>query len=63
MMNDSFPSGAVLVVGGSGGIGQAVATARNTGVAIGGQDCSIAADDAARTGEISAAMLADGGTR
>ncbi len=26
MMNDSFPSGAVLVVGGSGGIGQAVAT-------------------------------------
>lgn len=44
-------------------IPQAVWTARNTGVQIGGQDCSAFADDAARTGEFSAAMLADAGAR
>lgn len=44
-------------------IGQAVWTARSTGIAIGGQDCSISVDDAARTGEVSAAMLADVGAR
>lgn len=33
------------------------------GVQIGGQDCSAASDDSARTGEISAAMLADAGAR
>lgn len=32
-------------------------------VAIGAQDCSVAKDDAARTGEVSAAMLADAGAR
>jgi len=44
-------------------VAQAAWTARSTGIAIGGQDCSIAADDAARTGEVSAAMLADVGAR
>jgi triosephosphate isomerase (TIM) len=37
--------------------------AKGKGVAIGAQDCSIAADDAARTGEVSAAMLADAGAQ
>jgi triosephosphate isomerase (TIM) len=37
--------------------------AKGKNVVIGAQDCSIAADDAARTGEISAAMLADAGAR
>ncbi len=35
--------------------------ARATGVLIGAQDCSAIAEDSARTGEISAAMLADAG--
>jgi triosephosphate isomerase len=34
-----------------------------TGVQIGAQDCSPAADDSARTGEVNAAMLADVGAR
>ncbi len=34
-----------------------------TGIVIGAQDCSATADDSARTGEISAAMLADAGAR
>jgi triosephosphate isomerase len=42
---------------------QAIWGARNTGVAIGAQDCSPVAEDAARTGEVSAAMLADVGAR
>jgi triosephosphate isomerase len=41
----------------------AAATARGTGVIIGAQDCSAVAEDGARTGEISAAMLADAGAR
>lgn len=44
-------------------IGQAAWAAKGTGVLIGAQDCSPAADDAARTGDISAAMLADAGAR
>jgi len=44
-------------------LGQAVWHARDTGVLIGGQDCSAVLDDAARTGEISAAMLADTGAK
>lgn len=42
---------------------QALWGARGTGVAIGAQDCSAAAEDSARTGEISAAMLADVGAK
>ena len=42
---------------------QALWAARETGIIIGGQDCSATADDSARTGEISAAMLADAGAR
>jgi len=42
---------------------QALWAARGTGINIGGQDCSATADDAARTGEISAGMLADVGAR
>ncbi len=42
-------------------IPQALWAARGLGIAIGGQDCSPAAEDSARTGEISAAMLADVG--
>lgn len=41
----------------------AVWTARESAFAIGGQDCSATAEDAARTGEVSAAMLADAGAR
>lgn len=37
--------------------------ARGKAVAIGAQDCSAVAEDAARTGEVSAAMLADAGAR
>jgi triosephosphate isomerase (TIM) len=37
--------------------------ARETGVLIGAQDCSAIAADSARTGEVSAAMLADAGAR
>lgn len=42
-------------------IAPAAFQAKGKGVLIGAQDCSIASDDAARTGEISAAMLADAG--
>ncbi|MBY0564570.1 MAG: triose-phosphate isomerase [Hyphomonadaceae bacterium] len=41
----------------------AVEAAGGTGIAIGGQDCSPASDDGARTGEVSANMLADVGAR
>ena len=41
----------------------AAAQARGTSVQIGAQDCSAVAEDSARTGEISAAMLADAGAR
>ncbi|HYD87494.1 MAG TPA: triose-phosphate isomerase [Vitreimonas sp.] len=44
-------------------VGQAAWHARDTRVLIGAQDCSAFADDSARTGEISAAMLADAGAR
>lgn len=44
-------------------IPQALWAARGLGVAIGGQDCSATAEDAARTGEVSAAMLADVGAK
>ena len=44
-------------------VAQALRAARETGVAIGAQDCSPAAEDSARTGEVSAAMLADVGAR
>lgn len=44
-------------------VAQALGAARDTGVAIGAQDCSPAAEDGARTGEVSAAMLADVGAR
>lgn len=37
--------------------------ARGKPVAIGAQDCSAAQEDAARTGEVSASMLADAGAR
>lgn len=39
----------------------ALARAQGSALVIGAQDCSPVADDAARTGEISAAMLADSG--
>lgn len=42
---------------------QAVYGARGTGVLIGAQDCSPNGADAARTGEVSAAMLADVGAK
>lgn len=41
----------------------AVAAALGKGLAIGAQDCSPAIEDAARTGEVSAAMIADVGAR
>ena len=44
-------------------VAAAVAAAGTTGLAIGGQDCSSVSADAARTGEVSAAMLADQGAR
>lgn len=44
-------------------VAAAFAAARGTEIAVGGQDCSAVADDGARTGEVSAAMLADCGAR
>ncbi len=44
-------------------IAAAVAAARGSEIAVGGQDCSAVAEDSARTGEVSAAMLADAGAR
>ena len=44
-------------------IQSAAAQARGTSVQVGAQDCSAVADDSARTGEVSAAMLADAGAR
>lgn len=44
-------------------VADAVDAAKNTGMAIGAQDCSASADDAARTGEVSASMIADLGAR
>ncbi|HYD72281.1 MAG TPA: triose-phosphate isomerase [Candidatus Binatia bacterium] len=41
----------------------AMAQARGTNIQVGAQDCSAVADDSARTGEVSAAMLADAGAR
>ncbi len=41
----------------------AAAAARGKNVIIGAQDCSAVAEDSARTGEVSAAMLADAGAR
>ncbi len=42
---------------------QALWAARDIGVAIGAQDCSAVAEDAARTGEVSAAMIASVGAK
>jgi triosephosphate isomerase len=39
----------------------AAAAARGTGLLVGAQDCSAIIEDSARTGEVSAAMLADAG--
>lgn len=39
------------------------AAAQAGGILIGGQDCSAVREDSARTGEVSAAMLADAGAR
>lgn len=44
-------------------IAAAVEAARGAALAIGGQDCSSVGADAARTGEVNAAMLADQGAR
>jgi triosephosphate isomerase (TIM) len=44
-------------------VAAAAIQARGTGLLIGAQDCSASGEDAARTGEISAAMLADCGAR
>lgn len=44
-------------------IAAALAAAKGTGVLIGAQDCSEVGPDAARTGEVSATMLADAGAR
>ena len=44
-------------------IAAALAAAKGTGVLMGAQDCSEVGADAARTGEVSAAMLADAGAR
>lgn len=44
-------------------IAAACAAAAGTRIIVGGQDCSAFAEDSARTGEISAAMLADAGAR
>lgn len=44
-------------------IQNAVWTARDTSILIGAQDCSVVAADAARTGEVSAGMLADVGAK
>lgn len=42
---------------------EASQTADRTAILVGAQDCSPAGDDAARTGEISAAMLAEAGAK
>lgn len=42
-------------------VAAAAEAAKNTGVAIGAQDCSAFGEDSARTGEVNAAMLADVG--
>lgn len=44
-------------------VGEAAALARATSVRIGGQDCCAVGEDAARTGDVSAAMLADAGAQ
>lgn len=44
-------------------VAAAAAQARGTGLLIGAQDCSASGEDSARTGDISAAMLADCGAR
>lgn len=44
-------------------VAQAVWQAKGKNVLIGAQDCSAVAEDSARTGEVSAAMLADAGAR
>lgn len=44
-------------------IQHAIWTARETGILIGAQDCSVTEADAARTGEVSASMLADVGAQ
>ncbi len=41
----------------------AAAAARGTALLVGAQDCSAVGEDCARTGEVSAAMLADAGAR
>jgi triosephosphate isomerase (TIM) len=41
----------------------AAAAAHGSALLVGAQDCSAVAEDAARTGEVSAAMLADAGAR
>jgi triosephosphate isomerase len=41
----------------------AAAAARGIGVAVGAQDCCAVGEDSARTGDVSAAMLADAGAR
>lgn len=42
---------------------QAAQAAKGAGILIGAQDCSAVAEDSARTGEVSASMLADAGAR
>jgi triosephosphate isomerase (TIM) len=42
---------------------EAASRARGTSIQVGAQDCSAVAEDSARTGEVSAAMLADAGAR
>jgi triosephosphate isomerase (TIM) len=44
-------------------VAQAAYFARGKSILIGAQDCSAVAEDGARTGEVSAAMLADAGAR
>lgn len=53
----------VLICPTSPYIAAAAQTARITPILVGAQDCSPVADDAARTGEVSAAMLAEAGAR
>lgn len=44
-------------------LAEAVGVAHGTTIAIGAQDCSASSEDAARTGEVSASMIADLGGR
>lgn len=44
-------------------VAQAFWQAKDKGIVIGAQDCSAVSEDSARTGEFSAAMLADAGAR